>query len=516
MSERRRLMMSGKSAKDFSTEYLTFRALEDTTFALSTNDVYYSVDNGTTWTLLTAGTSTPTILAGHTIKWKGELVPAVDVGVGAFSSTGNFDAEGNAYSLLYGDNFEDVTDISDKANALNRLFLSCNKLVHAKNLALPALHIGGSAYSNMFNGCTSLVNAPELPAIWFGGKNVYNYMFNGCTSLVDAPSRLPAFYVTESSYHHLFEGCTSLVGAPQIDAEEVARYALARMFYGCTSLTQAPILNITRLGYRSIENIFYNCSNLQYVDARFAMCYDGTVNNAVGNWLKNTAATGVFVKNYYAEFTDEEFTQLPEGWTIVTRNPYIIDNMPQGYTQVEYIASTSGGEQYIDLNFQMWNQAPIDYKFYIQANVLSGIDNALVLSSNDESKSCCGFVLRRGGGNNNNKVQQNRYQETTFGYVGSIVFCPNSKYALSTTTHDRTTLLFAGLDSSMNLFRFSETRLYRCKIGKNNGGWVRDLVPCIRNSDNKVGLYDLVNNVFYTNSGSGDDFVYNPLPNNNN
>ena len=43
-----------------------------------------------------------------------------------------------------------------------------------------------------------------------------------------------------------------------------------------------------------------------------------------------------------------------------------------------------------------------------------------------------------------------------------------------------------------------------------NNSLVRDFVPCIRNSDNKPGMYDRVNNVFYTNQGSG-EFLYGPL-----
>lgn len=30
-----------------------------------------------------------------------------------------------------------------------------------------------------------------------------------------------------------------------------------------------------------------------------------------------------------------------------------------------------------------------------------------------------------------------------------------------------------------------------------------NLVPCYRKSDGEIGMYDLVNGVFYTNSGSG-------------
>lgn len=39
---------------------------------------------------------------------------------------------------------------------------------------------------------------------------------------------------------------------------------------------------------------------------------------------------------------------------------------------------------------------------------------------------------------------------------------------------------------------------------KKNGKYIRYLVPCYRNSDNKVGMYDLATNTFYTNSGTGD------------
>lgn len=44
--------------------------------------------------------------------------------------------------------------------------------------------------------------------------------------------------------------------------------------------------------------------------------------------------------------------------------------------------------------------------------------------------------------------------------------------------------------------------MYRCKI-YSNGTLVRDFIPCYRNSDNVIGLYDTLNNVFYTNVGTG-------------
>ena len=52
-------------------------------------------------------------------------------------------------------------------------------------------------------------------------------------------------------------------------------------------------------------------------------------------------------------------------------------------------------------------------------------------------------------------------------------------------------------------------RLYYCKLFDNTT-LERHLIPCYRKLDKKPGLYDLVNNVFYTNQGTGDDFVAGP------
>ena len=56
----------------------------------------------------------------------------------------------------------------------------------------------------MFYGCTSLINAPELPATNLA-KYCYQSMFNGCTSLIEAPSKLPAITLTEYCYSSMFE-----------------------------------------------------------------------------------------------------------------------------------------------------------------------------------------------------------------------------------------------------------------------------------------------------------------------
>jgi hypothetical protein len=53
---------------------------------------------------------------------------------------------------------------------------------------------------------------------------------------------------------------------------------------------------------------------------------------------------------------------------------------------------------------------------------------------------------------------------------------------------------------------FLHGRLYSCQI-YDNGTLIRDLVPCTRDSDSKVGVYDIVNDVFYSSAYSGYEFT---------
>ena len=65
----------------------------------------------------------------------------------------------------------------------------------------------------------------------------------------------------------------------------------------------------------------------------------------------------------------------------------------------------------------------------------------------------------------------------------------------------------------------TEIKLYHCKIW-DNGVLICDFVPCFKKTTNKRGLYNLVNNEFYTNANNtGEDFgvgsiVFNSIANN--
>ena len=79
----------------------------------------------------------------------------------------------------------------------------------------------------MFNGCSSLVNAPELPATTLANY-CYESMFSNCSSLVNAPA-LPATTLANNCYYSMFSGCRKL--------KEI--YCNARYSSGTTEITSS-------------------------------------------------------------------------------------------------------------------------------------------------------------------------------------------------------------------------------------------------------------------------------------
>ena len=197
---------------DMSGKYLTFVALEDGCFRFKTYSIpiCYSLDGGSTWSILNSEEKTPIVRQGQKILWKGNLTPSSSYpwGVGSFSSTGRFDVEGNAMSLLFSDNFEGKTSLAGKDCALAYLFRDNTNVVSAKSLILPATTLVNSCYRYMFANCTNLITAPQLPAMTLA-EECYECMFSSCTSLTVAPE-LPATTLANECYRQMFQGCNSL------------------------------------------------------------------------------------------------------------------------------------------------------------------------------------------------------------------------------------------------------------------------------------------------------------------
>ena len=184
------------------------------------------------------------------------------------------------------------------------MFRGCTSLAQAP--ALPAATLATYCYRHMFNGCTSLIQAPALPATTLADY-CYYHMFYGCTSLTQAPA-LPATTLAEGCYYRMFSDCTSLTLAPALSATTLANNCYASMFRGCTSLTQAPALTAATLANNCYDSMFRGCTSLAQAPALPAAtlannCYDSMFYGCTGIKL-STAQTGEYKVAYRIPTTE--------------------------------------------------------------------------------------------------------------------------------------------------------------------------------------------------------------------
>lgn len=174
-------------------------------------------------------------------------------------------ADGYALSNMFNEcsSLSNVTDLMVESfsgtNNCQWMFSMCTSLTEAP--ALPAKSVTEYCYSLMFSGCKKLKTAPELPAETID-KYSYSTMFKGCSSLESAPDVLPALKVYEYSYESMFSGCSKLTKAPKIMAEELDRMCFANMFSDCVSLIESPQLPATSLATNCYLGMFGGCTAL--------------------------------------------------------------------------------------------------------------------------------------------------------------------------------------------------------------------------------------------------------------
>ena len=210
-----------------------------------------------------------------------------------------------------------------------------------------------------------------------------------------------------------------------------------------------------------------------------------------------------------------DFVLGPDKGTI----PYV-SNLPSGYTELKWIKSTATGGQYIDLNIKLYETLNTDYDIAIKfIHFGKGLDNTqpTLFGCQNETSPWPGTFIREGsnnyvvgryiGGTNkdNNIVKENVIFELP------VQTAPNKNVTNLNNggqTHNYGTSLFCAFTGSNNSpYRYAEAVIYYFKLFV-EGVLVRDMIPC-RDPNNVVGLYDLVNGVFYS-SPNGNAFVAGP------
>lgn len=270
-------------AEEDLTPYVTMTAASKQTFKMTCTENYtlpdleYSVNNGT-WLKVEAnqgvdfgGDLGSLRLRGKSLKgtakdWKNYArITFSDENV-------KVDCSGDIRTLI---NYTAYDAVATENSSFISLFQNCTALKSAPQL--PAKALKESCYRQMFEGCTSLEQAPVLPATELKGS-CYQQMFERCTSLTQAPV-LPATELQQLCYYSMFKDCTALPEAPKLPATKLAHSCYCAMFEGCTSLDKAPDLQATTLMPSCYSRMFKGCIALTRAPELKAMklengCYE--------------------------------------------------------------------------------------------------------------------------------------------------------------------------------------------------------------------------------------------------
>lgn len=174
------------------------------------------------------------------------------------------------------------------------------------------------------------------------------------------------------------------------------------------------------------------------------------------------------------------------------------DTTLSDYNVVEYIEST--GTQYIDTGLTMEKSTTMRMEISAQ------------LTSNGNWAGVNGYMQHQaslGGGSKGLFVVD--YNGNT--HIENVYFNNTLKYTQDWTSAysgAKNKVAVIGMGNAENTWWTNISASRYAQVGKwyyikvyRSGTLVRDYVPCVRNSDGVAGLYDKVENKFYTNSGTG-------------
>ena len=260
----------------------------------------------------------------------------------------------------------------------------------------------------------------------------------------------------------------------------------------------------------TIDGKIYTFSNIATYLLKNDIEFDSEEQELEEDWIpidKNIKFKGNFDWNGHKVIV----TKLND--TKVTYNG--LYRIPRQYTEVEYLEST--GTQYIDTGVYGSNKVRFQVDFSVtdvnkfaqngKNNTYSG-NNRVNLGKANSGAWYWGF------GNENITKDTADTKRHTMG-----IDIPNLQYWIDNTVYTKTSYthnnnnpiliyLFA-VNSQSSIQNYSYEKLYSSQIYE-SGVLVRNFIPCYRLSDEKPGMYDIVNDEFYINQGTGDDFVVGP------
>lgn len=187
--------------------------------------------------------------------------------------------------------------------------------------------------------------------------------------------------------------------------------------------------------------------------------------------------------------------------------------LPPGYTRYKYLESS--GTQYIDTGLYTKD----GHEYYITYLCAAGTVNVF---GNNLSTGCGAYIQSSAQdsaywrfGSANYIVTRTHLNPL---FVRELLLSKSGLYAYdrflgeyhqmtalsSTTVTEDTSIhnILFGRTTGENARQLGASKIYHFKCTE-NGVAVRDMYPAMRNLDGVLGMYDIVNDVFYTNAGTG-------------
>ena len=212
---------------------------------------------------------------------------------------------------------------------------------------------------------------------------------------------------------------------------------------------------------------------------------------------------------------NEMTEHLRKNWDSINKLGLKTKKLPDEYRQVEYIESS--GTQYIDTGFapNQNTRTVIDFmptsagSLFIFGSRLGYNNNAydLYTFANKFRDDYANTNYGNNTSENFPKVENKRYlfdknKNHSIMYEENVQFYDHTFNGQTINLSFNMFLFGVNSNGSIASSNMAKMKLYSCKI-YDNDILVRDFVPCYRINDVKVGLYDTINDVFYTNQGTG-------------
>lgn len=386
----------------------------------------------------------------------------------------------------------------------------------------------------MFLNCANL---PSIDVSNFNTSNVTNmrYMFgsndiNSYPMAITQITGLNHFNTSKvTDMAAMFNNCVNLkqLDLSSFDTSNVT--SMESMFAYCRSLA---LLNLGSFDTKKVEYIdymFFGSKSLStifvgdnWVLSQLDSVSSSNYENVFGGYDGHPYLTGQYGTKYTNTYKyDKEYARVDLGSTQPGYFTHINANLTSNNTELEYIASTTSGGQYINTNYMPNQNTKVDFVFEF-ASTISDYYN--IIGERNADFSSAFQIWVQDNGDISNRYNQESYN--TFTPTASIGNSKiNFKMENGSLTIDNIT------NNKKDEFTFTQnstsfSAIFPLMIGKSiNGGdilgslypykiysfkiyegntLVRDFIP-VKNTylNNKTGLYDRVNSVFYP--GLGDE-----------